>query len=105
MFGRNDFVENVKSALAAVDCDMGAFRSWQKFMIKTVLHLTKITYLYECEFRRPILQLLESGISGAGEQKHTYETATDRGSRKKYETLQIFFGAHPEHILEQMMEE
>lgn len=25
MFGRNDFVENVKSALAAVDCDMGAF--------------------------------------------------------------------------------
>ena len=30
MFGRNDFVENVKSALAAVDCDMGAFRSWQK---------------------------------------------------------------------------
>lgn len=23
MFGRNDFVENVKSALAAVDCDMG----------------------------------------------------------------------------------
>ena len=67
--------------------------------------LSKITYLYECEFRRPILQLLESGISGAGEQKHTYETATDRGSRKKYETLQIFFGAHPEHILEQMMEE
>ena len=67
--------------------------------------LSKITYLYECEFRRPILQLLESGISGAGEQKHIYETATDRGSRKKYETLQIFFGAHPEHILEQMMEE
>ena len=24
---------------------------------------------------------------------------------EKYETLQIFFGAHPEHILEQMMEE
>lgn len=67
--------------------------------------LSKITYLYECEFRRPILQLLESGISGAREQKHTYETATDRGSRKKYETLQIFFDEQPEHILEQMMEE
>lgn len=26
-------------------------------------------------------------------------------AEKKYETLQIFFGAHPEHILEQMMEE
>lgn len=241
MFGRNDFVENVKSALAAVDCDMGAFRSWQKmydklkkkkseqgeryrrcreqtkrvqedaqlmehmlttaqsvdgkefgrllkdlrqmqnsfdheFLISkedqefhstydTILRLgtkalnapdqklllqseienllallkenlekeepeiaaltfyyqfgsdqelaqlppaeklSKITYLYECEFRRPILQLLESGISGAREQKHTYETATDRGSRKKYETLQIFFDEQPEHILEQMMEE
>lgn len=241
MFGRNDFVENVKSALAAVDCDMGAFRSWQKmydrlkkkkseqedryrrcreqtkrvqedaqlmehmlttaqsvdgkefgrllkdlrqmqnsfdheFLVSkedqefhstydTILRLgtkalnapdqklllqseienllallkenlekeepeiaaltfyyqfgsdqelaqlppaeklSKITYLYECEFRRPILQLLESGISGAGEQKHTYETATDRGSRKKYETLQIFFDEQPEHILEQMMEE
>jgi len=241
MFGRNDFVENVKSALAAVDCDMGAFRSWQKMYDKlkkkkgeqedryrrcreqtkrvqedaqlmehmlttaqsvdgkefgrllkdlrqmqnsfdheflvskedqefhstydTILRLgtkalnapdqklllqseienllallkenlekeepeiaaltfyyqfgsdqelaqlppaeklSKITYLYECEFRRPILQLLESGISSARQQKHTYETATDRGSRKKYETLQIFFGAHPEHILEQMMEE
>ena len=34
MFGRNDFVENVKSALAAVDCDMGAFRSWQKMYDK-----------------------------------------------------------------------
>ncbi len=33
MFGRNDFVENVKSALAAVDCDMGAF-SWQKMYEK-----------------------------------------------------------------------
>ena len=241
MFGRNDFVENVKSALAAVDCDMGAFRSWQKMYDKlkkkkseqenryrrcreqtkrvqedaqlmehmlttaqsvdgkefgrllkdlrqmqnsfdheflvskedqefhstydTILRLgtkalnapdqklllqseienllallkenlekeepeiaaltfyyqfgsdqelaqlppaeklSKITYLYECEFRRPILELLESGISGAGEQKHTYETATDRGSRKKYETLQIFFDEQPEHILEQMMEE
>ena len=29
-----DFVENVKSALAAVDCDMGAFRSWQKMYDK-----------------------------------------------------------------------
>ena len=67
--------------------------------------LSKITYLYECEFRRPILRLLESGISSARQQKRTYETATDRGSRKKYETLQIFFGAHPENILEQMMEE
>lgn len=241
MFGRNDFVENVKSALAAVDCDMGAFRSWQKMYDKlkkkkseqedrywrcreqtkrvqedaqlmehmltteqsvdgkefgrllkdlrqmqnsfdheflvskedqefhstydTILRLgtkalnapdqklllqseienllallkenlekeepeiaaltfyyqfgsdqelaqlppaeklSKITYLYECEFRRPILQLLESGISGARQQKPTYETATDRGSRKKYETLQIFFDEEPEHILEQMMEE
>ena len=204
MFGRNDFVENVKSALAAVDCDMGAFRSWQKMYDKlkkkkseqedryrrcreqtkrvqedaqlmehmlttaqsvdgkefgrllkdlrqmqnsfdheflvskedqefhstydTILRLgseienllallkenlekeepeiaaltfyyqfgsdqelaqlppaeklSKITYLYECEFRRPILQLLESGISGAGEQKHTYETATDKNMKR-----------------------
>ena len=67
--------------------------------------LSKITYLYESEFRRPILQLLESGISSAGQQKSTYEAATDRGSRKKYETLQIFFDAQPEHILEQIMEE
>ena len=241
MFGRNDFVENVKSALAAVDCDMGAFRSWQKMYDKlkkkkgeqedryrrcreqtkrvqedaqlmehmlttaqsvdgkefgrllkdlrqmqnsfdheflvskedqefhstydTILRLgtkalnapdqklllqseienllallkenlekeepeiaaltfyyqfgsdqelaqlppaeklSKITYLYECEFRRPILQLLESGISSARQQKRTYETATDRGSRKKYETLQVFLDGQPEHILEQMMEE
>ena len=209
MFGRNDFVENVKSALAAVDCDMGAFRSWQKMYDKlkkkkseqedryrrcreqtkrvqedaqlmehmlttaqsvdgkefgrllkdlrqmqnsfdheflvskedqefhstydTILRLgtkalnapdqklllqseienqlppaeklSKITYLYECEFRRPILRLLESGISSARQQKRTYETATDRGSRKKYETLQVFLDGQPEHILEQMMEE
>lgn len=227
MFGRNDFVENVKSALAAVDCDMGAFRSWQKMYDKlkkkkseqedryrrcreqtkrvqedaqlmehmlttaqsvdgkefgrllkdlrqmqnsfdheflvskedqefhstydTILRLgtkalnapdqklllqseienllallkenlekeepeiaaltfyyqfgsdqelaqlppaeklSKITYLYECEFRRPILQLLESGISGAGEQKHTYETATDRGSRKNMKRCRSFW--------------
>ena len=220
MFGRNDFVENVKSALAAVDCDMGAFRSWQKMYDKlkkkkseqedryrrcreqtkrvqedaqlmehmlttaqsvdgkefgrllkdlrqmqnsfdheflvskedqefhstydTILRLgtkalnapdqklllqseienllallkenlekeepeiaaltfyyqfgsdqelaqlppaeklSKITYLYECEFRRPILQLLESGISGAGEQKQTY-FRTDDGRIKKQE--------------------
>ena len=31
--------------------------------------------------------------------------ATDRGSRKKYETLQVFLDGQPEHILEQMMEE
>ena len=200
MFGRNDFVENVKSALAAVDCDMGAFRSWQKMydklkkkkseqedryrrcreqtkrvqedaqlmehMLTTAQSvdgkefgrllkdlrqmqnsfdheflvskedqekeepeiaaltfyyqfgsdqelaqlppaekLSKITYLYECEFRRPILRLLESGISSARQQKRTYETATDRGSRKKYETLQVFLDGQPEHILEQMMEE
>ncbi len=241
MFGRNDFVENVKSALAAVDCDMGAFRSWQKMYDKlkkkkseqedryrrcreqtkrvqedaqlmehmlttaqsvdgkefgrllkdlrqmqnsfdheflvskedqefhstydTILRLgtkalnapdqklllqseienllallkenlekeepeiaaltfyyqfgsdqelaqlppaeklSKITYLYECEFRRPILRLLESGISSARQQKRTYETATDCGSRKKYETLQVFLDGQPEHILEQMMEE
>ena len=67
--------------------------------------LSKITYLYECEFRRPILRLLESGISSARQQKRTYETATDRGSRKKYETLQVFLDGQPEHILEQMMEE
>ena len=30
MFGRNDFIENIKDALAAAGCDMGAFRSWQK---------------------------------------------------------------------------
>jgi len=48
---------------------------------------------------------LESGISSARQQKRTYETATDRGSRKKYETLQVFLDGQPEHILEQMMEE
>lgn len=241
MFGRNDFVENVKSALAAVDCDMGAFRSWQKMYDKlkkkkseqedryrrcreqtkrvqedaqlmehmlttaqsvdgkefgrllkdlrqmqnsfdheflvskedqefhstydTILRLgtkalnapdqklllqseienllallkenlekeepeiaaltfyyqfgsdqelaqlppaeklSKITYLYECEFRRPILQLLENGISRAGQLKDTYEAATDRASRKKYEMLQVLFDGQPEHILEQLMEE
>ena len=30
MFGRNDFIENIKDALAAAGCDMGAFRNWQK---------------------------------------------------------------------------
>lgn len=241
MFGRNDFVENVKSALAAVDCDMGAFRSWQKMYDKlkkkkseqedryrrcreqtkrvqedaqlmehmlttaqsvdgkefgrllkdlrqmqnsfdheflvskedqefhstydTILRLgtkalnapdqklllqseienllallkenlekeepeiaaltfyyqfgsdqelaqlppaeklSKITYLYECEFRQPILQLLENGISRAGQLKDTYEAATDRASRKKYEMLQVLFDGQPEHILEQLMEE
>ena len=67
--------------------------------------LSKITYVYECEFRKPILQLLECGISSARRQKDTYEAAMDRGGRKKYETMQIFFDAQPEHILEQMMEE
>ena len=241
MFGRNDFVENVKSALAAVDCDMGAFRSWQKMYDKlkkkkseqedryrrcreqtkrvqedaqlmehmlttaqsvdgkefgrllkdlrqmqnsfdheflvskedqefhstydTILRLgtkalnapdqklllqseienllsllkenlekeepeiaaltfyyqfgsdqelaqlppaeklSKITYLYEHEFRQPILQLLENGISRAGQLKDTYEAATDRASRKKYEMLQVLFDGQPEHILEQLMEE
>lgn len=241
MFGRNDFVENVKSALAAVDCDMGAFRSWQKMYDKlkkkkseqedryrrcreqtkrvqedaqlmehmlttaqsvdgkefgrllkdlrqmqnsfdheflvskedqefhstydTILRLgtkalnapdqklllqseienllallkenlekeepeiaaltfyyqfgsdqelaqlppaeklSKITYLYECEFRQPILRLLENGISRAGQLKDTYEAATDRASRKKYEMLQVLFDGQPEHILEQLMEE
>ncbi len=241
MFGRNDFVENVKSALAAVDCDMGAFRSWQKMYDKlkkkkseqedryrrcreqtkrvqedaqlmehmlttaqsvdgkefgrllkdlrqmqnsfdheflvskedqefhstydTILRLgtkalnapdqklllqseienllallkenlekeepkiealtfyyqlgsdqelaqlppaeklEKITYFYEREFRQPILQLLENGISRAGQLKDTYEAATDRASRKKYEMLQVLFDGQPEHILEQLMEE
>lgn len=241
MFGRNDFVENVKSALAAVDCDMGAFRSWQKMYDKlkkkkseqedryrrcreqtkrvqedaqlmehmlttaqsvdgkefgrllkdlrqmqnsfdheflvskedqefhstydTILRLgtkalnasdqklllqseienllallkenlekeepkiealtfyyqlgsdqelaqlppaeklEKITYFYEHEFRQPILQLLENGISRAGQLKDTYEAATDRASRKKYEMLQVLFDGQPEHILEQLMEE
>lgn len=241
MFGRNDFVENVKSALAAVDCDMGAFRSWQKmydklkkkkseqedryrrcreqtkrvqedaqlmehmlttaqsvdgkefgrllkdlrqmqnsfdheflvskedqefhFTYDTILRLgtkalnapdqklllqseienllalvkenlekeepkiealtfyyqlgsdqelvqlppteklEKITYFYEREFRQPILQLLENGISRAGQLKDTYEAATDRASRKKYEMLQVLFDGQPEHILEQLMEE
>lgn len=241
MFGRNDFVENVKSALAAVDCDMGAFRSWQKMYDKlkkkkseqedryrrcreqtkrvqedaqlmehmlttaqsvdgkefgrllkdlrqmqnsfdheflvskedqefhstydTILRLgtkalnapdqklllqseienllallkenlekeepeiaaltfyyqfgsdqelaqlppaeklSKITYFYEHEFRQPILQLLENGISRAGQLKDTYEAATDRASRKKYEMLQVLFDGQPEHILEQLMEE
>lgn len=241
MFGRNDFVENVKSALAAVDCDMGAFRSWQKMYDKlkkkkseqedryrrcreqtkrvqedaqlmehmlttaqsvdgkefgrllkdlrqmqnsfdheflvskedqefhstydTILRLgtkalnapdqklllqseienllalvkenlekeepkiealtfyyqlgsdqelvqlppteklEKITYFYEREFRQPILQLLENGISRAGQLKDTYEAATDRTSRKKYEMLQVLFDGQPEHILEQLMEE
>lgn len=241
MFGRNDFVENVKSALAAVDCDMGAFRSWQKqydrlkkkqkeqkeryercreqtkrvqedvqlmeqmliaeqtadrkefgrllkdlrqmqnnfdheFLVSkedqefhstydTILRLgmkalnapdqklllqsetenllallkenlekeepkiealtfyyqlgsdqelaqlppaeklEKITYFYEREFRQPILQLLENGISRAGQLKDIYEAATDRASRKKYEMLQVLFDGQPEHILEQLMEE
>lgn len=241
MFGRNDFVENVKSALAAVDCDMGAFRSWQKMYDKlkkkkseqedryrrcreqtkrvqedaqlmehmlttaqsvdgkefgrllkdlrqmqnsfdheflvskedqefhstydTILRLgmkalnasdqklllqseienllallkenlekeepkiealtfyyqlgsdqelaqlppaeklEKITYFYEHEFRQPILQLLENGISRAGQLKDIYEAATDRASRKKYEMLQVLFDGQPEHILEQLMEE
>lgn len=241
MFGRNDFVENVKSALAAVDCDMGAFRSWQKMYDKlkkkkseqedryrrcreqtkrvqedaqlmehmlttaqsvdgkefgrllkdlrqmqnsfdheflvskedqefhstydTILRLgtkalnapdqklllqseienllalvkenlekeepkiealtfyyqlgsdqelaqlppteklEKITYFYEREFRQPILLLLENGISRAGQLKDTYEAATDRASRKKYEMLQVLFDGQPEHILEQLMEE
>ena len=226
MFGRNDFVENVKSALAAVDCDMGAFRSWQKMYDKlkkkkseqedryrrcreqtkrvqedaqlmehmlttaqsvdgkefgrllkdlrqmqnsfdheflvskedqefhstydTILRLgTKalnapdqklllqseienllallkenlekeepeiaaLTFYYQFGSDQelaqlppaePILRLLESGISSARQQKRTYETATDRGSRKKYETLQVFLDGQPEHILEQMMEE
>lgn len=228
MFGRNDFVENVKSALAAVDCDMGAFRSWQKMYDKlkkkkseqedryrrcreqtkrvqedaqlmehmlttaqsvdgkefgrllkdlrqmqnsfdheflvskedqefhstydTILRLgTKalnapdqklllqseienllallkenlekeepeiaaLTFYYQFGSdqelaqlppaeKQPILRLLESGISSARQQKRTYETATDRGSRKKYETLQVFLDGQPEHILEQMMEE
>ncbi len=34
MFGRNDFIENIKDALAAAGCDMGAFRSWQKMYDK-----------------------------------------------------------------------
>lgn len=241
MFGRNDFVENVKSALAAVDCDMGAFRSWQKMYDKlkkkkseqedryrrcreqtkrvqedaqlmehmlttaqsvdgkefgrllkdlrqmqnsfdheflvskedqefhstydTILRLgtkalnapdqklllqsetenllallkenlekeepkiealtfyyqlgsdqelaqlppaeklEKITYFYEREFRQPILQLLENGISRAGQLKDIYEAATDRAGRKKYEMLQVLFDGQPEHILEQLMEE
>ena len=48
MFGRNDFVENVKSALAAVDCDMGAFRSWQFMLwilLQALLNLQKQDYL------------------------------------------------------------
>lgn len=30
MFGRNDFAETVKTALAAADCDINAYRIWQK---------------------------------------------------------------------------
>ena len=203
MFGRNDFIENIKDALAAAGCDMGAFRSWQKqydrlkkkqkeqkeryercreqtkrvqedaqlmeqmliaeqtadrkefgrllkdlrqmqnnfdheFLVSkedqefhstydTILRLgmkalnasdqklllqseienllEKITYFYEHEFRQPILQLLENGISRAGQLKDTYEAATDRASRKKYEMLQVLFDGQPEHILEQLMEE
>ena len=163
MFGRNDFVENVKSALAAVDCDMGAFRSWQKMydklkkkkseqedryrrcreqtkrvqedaqlmehMLTTaqsvdgkefgrlLKDLRQMQNSFDHEFLvskedqefhstyDTILRLLESGISSARQQKRTYETATDRGSRKKYETLQVFLDGQPEHILEQMMEE
>ena len=67
--------------------------------------LEKITYFYEHEFRQPILQLLENGISRAGQLKDTYEAATDRASRKKYEMLQVLFDGQPEHILEQLMEE
>ena len=37
--------------------------------------------------------------------KDTYEAATDRASRKKYEMLQVLFDGQPEHILEQLMEE
>ena len=37
--------------------------------------------------------------------KDTYEVATDRASRKKYEMLQVLFDWQPEHILEQLMEE
>lgn len=67
--------------------------------------LEKITYFYEHEFRQRILQLLENGISRAGQLKDTYEAATDRASRKKYEMLQVLFDGQPEHILEQLMEE
>ena len=67
--------------------------------------LEKITYFYEREFRQPILQLLENGISRAGQLKDIYEAATDRASRKKYEMLQVLFDGQPEHILEQLMEE
>ena len=51
------------------------------------------------------MQLLENGISRAGQLKDTYEAATDRASRKKYEMLQVLFDGQPEHILEQLMEE
>ena len=67
--------------------------------------LEKITYFYEHEFRQPILLLLDNGISRAGQLKDTYEAATDRASRKKYEMLQVLFDGQPEHILEQLMEE
>ncbi len=67
--------------------------------------LSKIAaYLYECEFRRPIAAFGIWYFWRARQQKRTYETATDRGSRKKYETLRSLDG-QPEHILEQMMEE
>lgn len=34
MFGRNSFIDGIKSALAAAGCDMDTFRSWQKMYEK-----------------------------------------------------------------------
>ena len=36
MFGKNNYIEDIKAALAAADCDMNAFRSWQKMYDKIV---------------------------------------------------------------------
>lgn len=66
--------------------------------------LAKISTVYENRFRRPILQLLETGTAYAKAQEAALRNASDRGSRRKLETLAVLLEQDAERILKQIME-
>lgn len=61
MFGRNGFVETVKAALIETQCDMEAFRRWQKQYDRLIKKRKETEEQYLCCRRRTLLVQQDAG--------------------------------------------
>lgn len=60
MFGKNDELDGIRTALAAMECDMSAFRGWQKQYERVKRQYAVVQQRYESA--RQILQTVEKDV-------------------------------------------